>query len=92
MAHDATTGDNLEGVEVTLEGEAATYTGTTDSDGRVDLGMLPAANAATLTATLEGYVPFNRTYTVPEGVEEEGFYFNLSPQIELVIKALSRSD
>ncbi len=74
---DATNGEYLEGVDVTIVGES-TYSGTTNSDGRVDLGPLTVGSTADLSASLDGYADFTQTYSIPES---GGIFINLSPEV-----------
>ncbi len=76
---DATTGAFLANVAVTIVGES-TFSGTTDAQGRINLGSLSVGSSAELTATLAGYSEFTQTYTIPES---GGIFINMSPVIEV---------
>ncbi len=76
---DATTGAFLANVAVTIVGES-TFSGTTDAQGRVNLGSLSVGSSVELTASLEGYSNFTQTYTIPEN---GGIFINMSPVVEV---------
>ena len=74
--------------QVTLHSEGGVSEGTTGSDGTVSLcSPSPGNSTATITATLDGYQDYSRTYTI--FLSEGEFYFYMSPNLTVNVAGLN---